>query len=91
MRVTIIRNDNMVYVDGNPRVVDCSSLAPEVHAVQWYDTWGELEININGCHSNTQIKDMSPFQALIDAHALVPQKAREAAEAAAPGGVTILA
>ena len=44
MRVTIIVDDNIVYVDGVPRTVDCSQLAKDgIHAVQWYETFGEEE------------------------------------------------
>ena len=35
MRVTIIRDDGVVGVDGVFRNVDLSSLDPDIHAVQW--------------------------------------------------------
>jgi len=47
MRLTIIPIDKTVYVDGNSRFLDLSSCAiPEnIHALQWYETEGEVEFN----------------------------------------------
>jgi hypothetical protein len=44
MRAIIIAEDNNVLVDGEPQTVDCSALlADNIRAVQWYDTFGEVE------------------------------------------------
>ena len=45
MRVTIIPKDGRVVVDGEGYGdIDLSSIDPIVHAIQWYDTEGEVEI-----------------------------------------------
>jgi hypothetical protein len=45
MRVTIIPSDGLVSIDGEGfSDIDLSSIDPSVHAVQWYDTEGEIEV-----------------------------------------------
>jgi hypothetical protein len=83
VRVTIIKADDMVYVDGLALSVDCSMLPDGFHALQWYDSWGEIETNVGGQHANQKIDDLSPYQFLIDAHAAKKIKLEEAAAAAA--------
>jgi hypothetical protein len=43
MRVSVAIEDNVVAVDGRGFRVDCSGLDREIHAIQWYDTYGEIE------------------------------------------------
>lgn len=44
LRATIIPSDGFCSVDGVGFTdLDMSSIPPEVHAVQWYATWGEEE------------------------------------------------
>lgn len=44
MRATIVVDDNIVLVSGAAQRVDCSALiADNIHAIQWYDTFGEVE------------------------------------------------
>ena len=44
MRLTIIPIDGTVYVDGvSYSNLDLSFVPADVHALQWYDTYGELE------------------------------------------------
>ena len=45
MRMTMIADDNLVIVDGMGRKVPNLSelIDPSVHAMQWYETWGEVE------------------------------------------------
>jgi hypothetical protein len=47
MKLTIIPVDKTVYVDGNSRVLDLSScgIPVNIHALQWYETEGEVEFN----------------------------------------------
>lgn len=69
MRVTIVRSDNIVIVDGKPLRVDCSSVNADIHAVQWSDTVGEIEYETGAGgdrHPNAVITDISPFQPIID-------------------------
>ena len=45
MRLTIIKNDGYVAIDGEGYLgINLSSLDESVSAVQWYDTYGEAEI-----------------------------------------------
>ena len=71
MRVTIVVDDNMVLVDGQPGSVDCSPLIKDhIHAVQWYDTFGEEEYRTDPATGerapNTRITDFSPYQPYVD-------------------------
>jgi len=74
MRLTIVTSDNMVLVDKEPRIVDCSKY-PElegVHAVQWNGTVGHIEF-INDLSTqfnyklNEPIEDIERFKPVIDA------------------------
>jgi hypothetical protein len=72
MKVTIIVDDNAVYVEGNALEVDCSALLKtEVSVVQWYGSFGEIEYATNhetgARRPNARITDFSPFQSLLDA------------------------
>jgi hypothetical protein len=76
MRATIVVDDNVVLIDGEAETVDCSALVAEnVHAVQWYGTWGEVEhrtvINDEAKafsrQPNEVIDDLSPYQQYLDA------------------------
>lgn len=46
MRVTIIFSDNAVYVDGVHRQVELPSHDINWHALQWYDTYGDVEVKV---------------------------------------------
>jgi hypothetical protein len=79
MRVTIVVDDNKVLVEGQPETVDCSALiAPGIHAVQWYSTFGEIEYSTDlptgDRRPNQKIIDISQFQPLIDAWTVEAQK-----------------
>lgn len=44
MRVSIIVDDKTAYIDGQVREgVDMSGVPGDVHAVQWYGDYGEIE------------------------------------------------
>lgn len=43
MRVTIIRDDNLIIVDGRALTVDLTDLPADLHAVQWSGTAGHVE------------------------------------------------
>jgi hypothetical protein len=47
MKLTIIVDDNAVYVDGVCRVLDLNqcNIPSNVHALQWYETEGEVEFD----------------------------------------------
>lgn len=78
MRATIIADDNMVYVEGQPEKVDCSSLDEEIHAIQWYDGRGEIEYRTDHVNftrkMNSCIVDFSPYQYLVDLWMVEAQK-----------------
>ena len=44
MQVTIIPQDNSVVLDGAALRIDCSGVAPMIHAIQWNDEAGEGQI-----------------------------------------------
>lgn len=88
-RMTIIREDNAVAIDGRFYTVDCSSVPADVHIVQWYGAVGEGEIEFVQPYgkpkpSAKRIKSITAYQTVIDlwneAHAT--QLAAEAAEEA---------
>jgi hypothetical protein len=69
MRVTIIPSDGFVSVDGEGRNdIDLSFIDSNIHAIQWYDTDGEIEIKDNRGRviTNQQITDLSPYQQALD-------------------------
>jgi len=67
MKITIIPEDDMVTIDGESRAVDCSSLPPNIHAVQ-YDSVAEegmIELkNVDAVtkHFERPIKNAGQFQ-----------------------------
>lgn len=72
MRATIIPEDGFCSVDGvGFDGVDMTSVAPEVHAMQWYGSHGEVEIQdpVTGkMVSNNVIANLNDFQAVFDAY-----------------------
>jgi len=77
MRVTIVPVDNMIYLDNFNATVDCSSLDPSIHAVQWNGNIGEIEYKnvVTGKKTrNEEITDISPYSDLI---ALAQQQEQE--------------
>jgi hypothetical protein len=70
MRVTIIPADGFVSVDGEGYIdLDLSFMASDIHALQWYDTEGELEIqDARGrVIENRPIDSLGPYQPALDA------------------------
>jgi len=70
MRVTIIKNDNAVYVDGVAVSIECSALPPDFHALQWDDASGAGEIEhetVDGQRKpNLAIDSLGPYQVFLD-------------------------
>jgi len=90
MRVTIIPADGFVSInDANFSNLNLSLIDPTIHAVQWYDTYGEVEIKdaeTNRIVENRQITSIDEFQPAIDAWQVAKDEyeaAVAAAEAAA--------
>lgn len=100
MRLTIVRDDNAVVVDGVPFMVDCSSLPADVHAVQWDGVSGEVEYSVTRCDhcgartkkGNTLLVDVTPYAPLVNAwHAAKAADDEAKAKAAAEEQVRIAA
>ena len=70
MRVTSIPGDSFVSVDGEGYGdLDLSFMDSDIHALQWYDTEGELEIqDARGrIVENREIDSLGPYQPALDA------------------------
>lgn len=86
MRVTIIKEDNAVYVDGVSQHVDCSDLPADFHALQWDGASGELEHSVTSCphcgvrskKGNEAVSDIAPYQKYVDSWYAAKTKADEA-------------
>jgi hypothetical protein len=71
MRVTIVVDDNIVLVNGQPAHVDLSPLIKDnIHAVQWYDSKGEVEFRaddpLGDRQPNERISDFTPFNRYVE-------------------------
>ena len=78
MRLTIIPSDKKISIDGEaieecdvswvPEFVgDITGVSQKVHAVQWYDDHGEIELVTND--SNIKITELGVFDRAITVHA----------------------
>jgi hypothetical protein len=69
MRLTIIKDDSTVIIDGVYYEVDVSALPSGLHALQWYETRGEIEWkDENGKMTrNEEISSITDYQWIIDA------------------------
>jgi hypothetical protein len=70
MRVTIIPSDGFVSVDNEGYSdLDLSFMDSDIHALQWYDTDGEIERQDNRGRivANEEITDLTPYQPALDA------------------------
>lgn len=69
MKMTAIKDDGMVYVDGRPMKVDMSDLPDFVHAVQWDENKGFLEFKPDKTGirmPNITFNDLAPYKFLFD-------------------------
>jgi len=71
MRVTIIPTDGFVSInDANFSNLNLSFIDSNIHAVQWYETHGEIEYKdpvTNHMTENREITSIDAFQPAIDA------------------------
>jgi hypothetical protein len=67
-RITIIPIDKIAIIDGVAKQPLDYVIDPTIHAIQWYDTWGEIEYisTREGKRQNEQFDDISQFQNVID-------------------------
>ena len=78
MRLTVIREDGFISVDGeNYNEIDLSDMGT-TWAIQWYDTWGEVEGD-DPLTPNERIEDETLVQPYVDKW--TARKAAVAAEA----------
>ena len=87
MRLTIVAFDGSVSIDGvGFGGLDLSFMAPSVHAVQWYETHGEVEVKdpVTGrMVANEVITSIDAYQPAIDAWQAAKTASEQAAAAAA--------
>jgi hypothetical protein len=83
MRLTIIRDDGIVGIDGKFKKIDLSSLPRGIRAVQWNSVAGHVEYDDM---TNTEISSMTPFQTFVDAWNLAASS-----QASAPGSAGLKA
>lgn len=68
MRVTIVKPDNYVAVDGHVLAVDCSSLPEDVHAIVWEGDRGFIQFVSAGptnTKPNEPLKSFAPYRAFV--------------------------
>jgi len=65
MRVTIVPEDRYIQVDGRGLNFDYTA-HPNIHAIQWYDTYGIVEQKIGGSRETT-IEEVQSFVDLWEA------------------------
>jgi hypothetical protein len=93
MRATIIPSDQFCSVDGvGFNGVDMTSVGPEVHAVQWYGTHGEVEVqdpSTGKMVTNEEITNLNDFQAVLDSYWII-RAAHDAEEQRANDESTVI-
>ncbi len=80
MNVTVVKEDNVVAVDGEGLNFDFD-LPTNIWAIQWNGTTGEIEFN-DGT-PNEEITDFSAYQSLVDAYNAEKQRVADEVERAA--------
>ena len=65
MRISVVKPDNIVVVDGVARQVDLSDQDPALHAIQWDGANGEYEYK-NSTGPIQRVADFSELQLFLD-------------------------
>lgn len=82
MRLTIVPEDRSIIIDGKVLLrvrQDLSWIPSDIHAVQWYHDWGEVEYNDGS--PNEKITSLGIYeQAVIDYNNEVEMRLREIEE-----------
>ncbi len=72
LRATIIPSDKFCSVDGVSFIgVDMTNVAADVHAIQWFGTWGEQEISdrrIGRIDRNEKIQNLDAYQSVLNSY-----------------------
>jgi hypothetical protein len=69
MKLTIILSDKLIGIDGvflNCNQEDIDWIPSNIHAVQWYDTWGEVEYI--GETPNERIEELGIYEKAIEVY-----------------------
>jgi hypothetical protein len=78
MRVTIIPIESRVNVEGYSETIDCSAVDEEIHVIQWYGNFGEVEyetdVETGKRKPNERIDSFEPYQSLLAAWEIEAQK-----------------
>lgn len=70
MRISVVRPDGVVVVDGEGiKGVNLDQLDADIHAIQWFGTEGEIErVDERGrIVANEEITSFDPYEWVIDA------------------------
>lgn len=98
MKITIIIPDGTVSINGEGYSIDVSPAPARLHAVQWYETWGEEEWGDGQGRiiRNQEISSYSDYQWAIDAWNAAKAAAqaeeearRQAAQSNGPGPTVV--
>lgn len=65
MRFTYVRADQVVGIDGKFLKIDNSNFDQQIDAIQWYDTWGEIEYVNRQERNNERFEDVSFIKDLV--------------------------
>ena len=65
MRFTYVRTDKVVGIDGKFLNIDNSFFDQQIDAIQWYDTWGEIEYVNRQERNNERFEDVSVIKDLV--------------------------
>lgn len=83
-RVIIVPGDTVCTIDGVSRTgVDMSSAPANLHAMQWYGTWGEEEyVNLETLQmqANVRITSLDSYTAIIASFQAIIEAERRAAQ-----------
>jgi sRNA-binding protein len=80
MKLTVIREDNMVIVDNVSHSIDCSELPTFVHAIQFDNGVGHIEFNVDGNGrkmGNVKITDITFANYLVDRHKIEDERVKK--------------
>jgi hypothetical protein len=77
MQVSVVVDDNMIYVNGFAERCDLSNMPDYIHALQWYGAWGEIEFRGDDDGNrlpNKRVSDFNEFKKYISAWEVEAQK-----------------
>lgn len=93
MRAIIIPSDTFCSVNGVGFIgVDMTNVAADVHAVQWFGTWGDqevLDLKTGRIDRNEKIQNLDAYQSVLNSYWTI-RAAHDAAEREAIDEKTII-